>query len=352
MNTLLRREVEDLPAYTLHHHPCRVKLNQNENPYDVPAGLKEKILAAFGAMSWSRYPEFVPQRQIDLVARFAGWHPYGTLLGNGSNDLLQLLFTCALERGRTVVLSQPTFTLYKLLAKSLGASVREVPMSDGFRFDVEGIIRAARESDAAMVVLCSPNNPTGTTLSREEVARVVGETTGLVVLDEAYVHFAGETNVPLLETRERLVILQTFSKALGAASLRMGYSLASRELTGRLAAVKLPYSVNTFTLTAVEMLIGSWEEVSPWIGAIVRERERVRTALSVHRSLRVHPSRANFLLVETMERTPKEIFDFLLQKGILIRDVSSYPGLSRGLRVTIGTPGENDEFLTALKEVL
>ena len=82
MNTLLRPEVEHLPAYTLHHHPCRVKLNQNENPYDVPAGLKEKILAAFGAMSWSRYPEFVPQRQIDLVARFAGWHPHGTLLGN------------------------------------------------------------------------------------------------------------------------------------------------------------------------------------------------------------------------------------------------------------------------------
>jgi len=352
MTTLLRPELQDLPAYSLHHHPCRVKLNQNENPYDVPGELKQKILSAFASIAWSRYPEFVPQRQIEIVARFAGWVPRGTLLGNGSNDLLQLLFLCTLERGRSVVLSQPTFTLYRLLARTLGATIREVPMMGDFQFDVEGIIRAANESRASMVVLCSPNNPTGSMLTQDEVARIVESTEGLVVLDEAYMHFAGESCVPLLASHPRLVILQTFSKALGAASLRLGYSLASAELTERLASVKLPYSVNSFTLTAVEMLIGHWGEISPWIGEIVRERERVRAALERIRGFRVHPSRANFLLVETFEQTPQEVFAHLLRKGILIRDVSSYPGLSHGLRVTIGKPGENDELLSALREIL
>ena len=351
MNRLIRDEILTLAEYRLDHHPCRIKLNQNENPYELPAGIKEEIVRKLVGERWSRYPSFVPRMQIERVAEFAGWTPGGTLIGNGSNDLLQLLFTSVLERGASVVISQPCFTLYKILGRSMAADVHEVRMLRPFAFAVDSLIETANRTGAKMIVLCSPNNPTGTSLPRESLRRIIKNTTALVVLDEAYVQFAGETQVALLKEFERLVILQTFSKAFGAAGLRFGYLLASPGIAGELQKVKLPYSVNIFTLTAVDVLLERWPEIKKWIASIVAERDRMRHALGEIPSIRAHDSCANFLLIESMVKPPAEVFSGLLKRGILIRDVSSYPMLERGLRVSIGTPEENREFIAALKEV-
>jgi histidinol-phosphate aminotransferase len=352
MSSLLRPEISTLAEYRLRQYPHRIKLNQNENPYELPAEIKEEILRRLAAMRWSRYPAFVPREQIAKVASFAGWTSEGTLLGNGSNELLQLIFACVLERGKSVVISQPTFTLYKILARSLGATAVEVPMTSAFEFDPSMIISAARASDADLIVLCTPNNPTGTCLSREQVVRILEGTKGLVVLDEAYVQFAGETQVELMRSYDRLVILQTFSKAMAAAGIRFGYALGPPDLMKQLDKVKLPYNVNIFTLLAVETFIERWDQISWWIGRLVWERERVRGELAGMEQVRVYPSGANFLLFESLRKSASEVFESLVRKGILIRDVSSYPMLQRGLRVSIGIPEENDEFLKALKEVL
>jgi histidinol-phosphate aminotransferase len=352
MKPLVRPEILDLAEYPLAQYPHTVKLNQNENPYELPREIKREILERLDAAHWSRYPAFIPQEQIDLVAGFAGWDPAGTLLGNGSNDLLQLLFMSVLERGKTVVISQPTFTLYKLLARGLGADVREVMMDRSFRFDIPAIIAAAEETHAAMVVLCSPNNPTGTFLSEADVVRVLDATEGMVVLDEAYVHFAPGSLHHLLSRYDRLVVLQTFSKAMGAAGLRFGYALAAPALARQLNKIKLPYSVNIFTLIGAEVLIRRWDLIRGWIDTILKERERVRGVLAAMRGVTVHPSEANFLLMEVEGKTPREVFMHLAGRGILIRDVSSYPMLERGLRVTIGTPEENTAMLSALQEAL
>jgi histidinol-phosphate aminotransferase len=352
MKPLLREALGGLAEYHLKQYAHRIKLNQNENPYELPMAIKEEILRRFAEVPWSRYPAFVPQHQIEQVAQFAGWIPEGTLLGNGSNDLLQVIFASVLEAGRSVILSQPTFTLYKLLAMASGATVFDVPMVSGFHFDVDRIVEAARTSDASMVVICSPNNPTGTQLAEAEVIRVLESTRALVVLDEAYVQFAPFSCVRLLESYDRLVVLQTFSKALGAASFRFGYGMMSPQLARQFNKVKLPYSVNTFTLTAAEVLISHWQRIRGWIETLVAEREREYAVLAEMGEIRVYPSAANFLLFESLTKSPAELFSAILQKGILIRDVSSYPMLGRGMRVSIGTPDENNEFLTALREAL
>jgi histidinol-phosphate aminotransferase len=294
----------------------------------------------------------VPAGQIERVARHAGWQAEGTLIGNGSNDLLQLIFTCMLERGEGVVISQPTFTLYKILARTVAADVREVPMLPGFRYDINRIIDTARSTRARLIVLCSPNNPTGTCLDATDVERVVEETEALVVLDEAYGHFSGARMAELLPRHKRLAVLQTFSKAMGAAGIRFGYALLEPTLAHQLAKAKLPYSVNLFTLTAVEVLLDHWGEYRSWIDVLIGERERVYARLGAMPDLRVYPSGANFLLFETLQKSPRVVFEGLLKRGILIRDVSSYPMLEQGLRVTIGTPEECDAFLEALAEVL
>jgi histidinol-phosphate aminotransferase len=352
MNSIVRDTIDTLGEYHLKQYPHRIKLNQNENPYELPAEVKEEIIHRFTAVPWSRYPAFVPQEQIDLVARFAGWVPEGTLLGNGSNDLLQVIFAAVLESGRTVVLSQPTFTLYKLLGMAGGAKVIDVPMLPGFLFDVDRIIDTVRSANASMVVLCSPNNPTGTQLSESDVITIVESTEALVVLDEAYVQFASHSCVELLRRFDRLVILQTFSKAMGAASFRFGYALAAPSLTRQLNKIKLPYSVNSFTLIAAEVLISRWQQIQGWIATLVSGREKLFTALSSIEQVKVYPSAANFLLFESLTKSPASVFQSVLDKGILIRDVSSYPMLNRGLRVSVGTPEENREFLQALREAL
>lgn len=347
---LLRPEIRDLEEYHLAQHPHRIKLNQNENPYELPAEVKQEVLDRLAGASWSRYPAFVPEEHIALVASFAGWKPAGTLLGNGSNDLLQLIFMAVLERGRTVVLSQPTFTLYKLLARGLGADVCEVAMTRDLRFDVGAIIEAARRTSAALIVLCSPNNPTGSCLTADEVRSVVESTEGLVVLDEAYVHFASGSLHALLNETDRVIILQTFSKAMGAAGLRFGYALAPVAIARELNKIKLPYSVNIFTLIGAEVFIRKWDIIRWWIGRITEERERVRAGLAAMTGVRVYPSEANFLLVEFLACPAREVFLALARKGILVRDVTSYPMLNRCLRITVGTPEENTAVLTALQE--
>ena len=352
MADLLRSEIHLLGEYKLRQYPHRIKLNQNENPYELPLEIKREIVEKLTAMRWSRYPDFVPQRQIDMLAGFTGCRSDGILLGNGSNDLLQLLFTSVLERGKSVVISQPTFTLYKLLAEGLGAEVHEVRMRRPFAFDVDTIIRTTNTEGASLLVLCTPNNPTGSVLRREDVVRILDSTGALVVLDEAYVQFAAESQIDLLKTYDRLVILQTFSKAMGAAGLRFGYALCAPGVAKDLAKVKLPYNVNLFTLLAAEVLMTRWDSIRQWIATICNERERVRRELERMPGIVVTPSEANFLLFESMKTSPGDVFHSLLRAGILIRDVSSYPMLERGLRVSIGTPEENTEFLNVLQETL
>lgn len=349
---MIRPEITSLAEYRLAQHPYRVKLNQNENPYELPAQVKQEVLRRVAEQPWSRYPAFVPSTQIERVAQHAGWRAEGTLIGNGSNDLLQLIFTCLLERGEGVVISQPTFTLYKILARTVAADVHEVPMLPDFRYDIERIIDTARRARARVIVLCSPNNPTGTCLDAVDVERVVEETEALVVLDEAYGHFSRARMAELLPRHDRLAVLQTFSKAMGAAGIRFGYALLDPMLAQQLAKAKLPYSINLFTLTAVEVLLDHWEEYRSWIDVLISERERVYARLAAMEGIHVYPSGANFLLFETLQKGPGVVFEGLLRRGILIRDVSSYPMLEKGLRVTIGTPEECNAFLDALAEVV
>jgi histidinol-phosphate aminotransferase len=352
MRDLLRPVIEGITEYSLEHRECRIKLNQNENPFDLPDDVRNEVLRRVAAMHWSRYPEFVPRRQMEKIAQFTGWTADGVLLGNGSNDLLQLLFTCVLDAGRGVLISQPTFTLYRLLAQTIGAPVSDVPMTRSFKLDTGAVINAANGTGAAMIVLCSPNNPTGGQIPLAELDRILRETGALVVVDEAYVQFAGSSAVVLLERYERLVVLQTFSKAMGAAGLRFGYALLSPRLARQLTKVKLPYSVNIFTLIAAEVFIERWDSLKSWIGVLVSERERIFSALGAMDGIHPYASDANFLLFETLRKTPAEVFSALLARGILIRDVSRYPMLERGLRVSVGTPAENDEFIKALREAV
>jgi histidinol-phosphate aminotransferase len=347
--------VRRVGAYTLRPYEPRIKLNQNESPYDIPETIKERIRAGLASRPWNRYPPFVASDFIQAVAEATRWPADGVLVANGSNELIQCILAVTVGPGVSVVIPEPTFTLYRLMTEVNGGTPVSVPLDEDLAFDVDAIIRAARQSNAAVVVLCTPNNPTGGALTREQIERVHDGTEALILLDQAYVEFGGYEAIPLLQGRPRLVVLRTFSKAMAMAGLRAGYMLADPALTAEVNKAKLPYNINFFTECAAAEVLRSRGELAPLVNAISAERDRLAAEMAGIPGLRVYPSAANFILfrVEAPGITHTQLFDRLLRDhGVLVRDVSKYPMLDGCLRVNAGAPEENDAFLEGVRTIM
>src|SRR3989449_7005139 len=247
---LIKPRVRAQAAYTLQAPEARRKLNQNESPFDVPVAVKDAVLARVRDAAWNRYPAFTPAELLARLAERHGWTPDGVLVGNGSNELIQATLAVTVGQGTPVVTPVPTFTLYGLLAAVYGGRQVGVPLTPAFEFDVAALIRAVRDTRAPVVVVNSPNNPTGTALPEGAAERLLAETEAIVVLDEAYQDFGGPTAIPLLARAPRLVVLRTFSKAMSLAGLRFGYALAHPAVAAEIVKAKLPSNVSRLTLAA------------------------------------------------------------------------------------------------------
>lgn len=339
-------------AYTLAARRAPVKLNQNENPYDVPEGVKRRVLEQALARPWSRYPDFDPQELVAALARFSGWRPDGILAGNGSNELIEALLLVTVGEDTRVVIPEPTFTLYALLTAILGGRAVRVPLGADLEYDGEALLRARRESGAPLTIVCSPNNPTGGVLPAGDLRRLCAESDSLVVVDEAYHEFSRQSAVPLLSEHENLVVLRTFSKAMGFAGLRMGYLLASPEIVREVNKARLPYNINFFSQAAALAVLEEAPAFGETVGRLIAMRDQLALDLAALPGVRVFPSRANFILFELAEQDPRKVFEDLYARGVLVRDVTAYPRLERCLRVSVGSEDENAAFLRALRESL
>jgi histidinol-phosphate aminotransferase len=341
--------VRALRAYTLAARRAPVKINQNENPFELPESMKRRVLERVLARPWGRYPEFDPRELTAALARFAGWRPDGVMAGNGSNELIEALLLVTVGAGTRVVIPEPTFTLYALLTSILGGEPVRVPLGDDFQYDADALARAQRQRDASVTIVCSPNNPTGTLLPRDDVARLCTGAEGLVVVDEAYHEFSGQSVAPLLADHPNLVVLRTFSKAMSLAGLRVGYLLAQPDLVREIDKARLPYNINFFSQTAALAVLDERAELEANVVRLVRLRDALFASLQRMPGVRPYPSRANFILFALEDRDPRAVFESLYAAGVLVRDVTSYPRLGRCLRVSVGTEAENEAFLGALR---
>ena len=346
----IKPEVRRLSAYTLKHVKADVKLDQNENPYELPQELKQEVMRRVLARPWGRYPEFVPHSTIHAIAKFTGWTEDGILIGNGSNELIMAGLSVILGSNRKAVIPQPTFTLYKLLSSVFEANTVTVPLNPS-DFTFNGDALEVEAQDAAVTVICSPNNPTGALLPAGQLERILRATRGLVFLDEAYHEFSGQTALDLLPAHPNLIVLRTFSKAMSMAGLRFGYLMAHPEIAKEIHKAKLPYNVNVFTLAAAELVLERPAIMGEAIQTLIAERQRVLAEARKRPGVEAFDSCANFFLIRTAKNA-REIFDALYAQGVLVRDVSSYPMLERVLRVSVGKPEENNRFLHALDRAL
>lgn len=343
--SLVKPAVRAQELYTLPPRTAAVKVDQNENPFELPDGFKAEVLRRLAAAPWGRYPEFVPRPLLEALARHAGWRADGVLAGNGSNELIDVVLKATVGPGARVVVPEPTFTLYANMAATLGAEVARVPLRADLSYDVEALL--AQRGD--VLIVCSPNNPTGTAMAEADLRRLLASWRGLVVLDEAYQEFTRGVGVQLLAEHRHLVVLRTFSKAMALAGLRVGYLLGDPALVRELDKVKLPYNLNRFSVEAATLALERYDELlRPSVERLVALREALARELGAIPGLRVVPSSANFLLVRCAW-PPREVHAALLERGVLARDVSRYPMLGDALRIGVGTAEENARTVEGLR---
>lgn len=353
VRALMRPSAAALEPYDPAFSPVDVILSANENNYGIPPEVAPILAEAVAGAAWNRYPAPLGGR---LRARLAAWHgvaPEQVIIGNGGDELLFNLFLAFGGAGHTLVSCPPTFSVYGLYASMVETPVAEVFRGRDFAPNVDALAEAART--ATLVVVTSPNNPTGDLFPREGVRRLCEACPGIVLVDEAYIEFSdpGSSVDDLLGEYENLAVLHTFSKAFALAGTRVGYVLAGAPVVAALAAVRQPYSVSAPDQAAALAAVTHREAFRPAIEAIRLGRGRLSAMLGGLAALgvRVWPSQANFVCA----RVPHahDVWRRLRDEhSILVRDFSSTPGLEGCLRITVGTPGEIDLVAAALDTIL
>ena len=346
----IRPSVRAISAYTLAPLEAPIKINQNENPFGMPFALKEKVMMRAMRYDWGRYPEFVPTSLLERLAVYTGWRADGIMAGNGSNEMIQSVVNSIVEKGVRVVLPEPTFSVYQQVVRVAGGEIVPVALNEDLTFNFPRLASKIVTSKADLAIICSPNNPTGCTISVRDLATIARNSPGIVVVDQAYLEIGGEDFVALLAEHENLVILRTFSKAMAMGGLRVGYCLAAPALIREFNKAKMPYSLNFFSAMVAETALENLALLQPLVEKMRAERDRLFSELQKIPGLAPVPSAANFFCVRTAI-PPRELFEALHARGILIRDVSKAPMLADYVRISVGTPDENQKLLAELRAI-
>lgn len=311
-----------------------VFLDANENPYPTP---------------YNRYPDPHQVKLKEIIAKIKGVEPASIFLGNGSDEPIDLLIRAFCEPGKdNILIPQPTYGMYAVSAEVNAVEVISPRLTAEFDLDLAAMEKSWNDS-TKLIFLCSPNNPTGNLLNREKILEIVARFRGLVIVDEAYIDFTDSPGfLPLIQKHRNLVVLQTLSKAWGLAGIRLGMCFANPEVISILNRIKPPYNISILTQTIAEEQLAQERRKDDWVRALRSEREKLKKALQQSKVVRqVFPSDANFLLVKVTDA--KYLYEKLVQRGVIVRDRSRVVGCGECLRITVGTPGENEILISELK---
>jgi histidinol-phosphate aminotransferase len=342
LQNLLRKNIKELIPYSSARDEFKgeasVYLDANENSYGSP--LNE---------SFNRYPDPLQFKVKKRLSEIKGVPPQNIFLGNGSDEAIDILFRAFCNPGSdNVITVPPTYGMYEVSANINDVEVCKIKLKTDFQLNMEGIAEAIDEH-TKIIFICSPNNPTGNSINRDDIETILANFNGLVVIDEAYINYSRQkTFIQELTEYSNLVVLQTLSKAWGLAGLRVGMAFASEEIIEIFNKVKPPYNINEASQALALQALQNVEQVNSWIKETVAEREKLKSELNTLESvLTIYPSDANFILVKTIK--PNEIYQFMVNRGIIVRDRSKVELCEGCLRITIGTPNENEILIEAFK---
>ena len=344
---IIRDEIRALTAYHVPDPAGMVKLDAMENPYRLPADLMGAIAARVAGAALNRYPDFAStalKAQLRALMRVPA--DMDIILGNGSDELIQMLMLIVARPGAALLGLEPSFVMFRILAATTGLRYVSVPLNSDFSIDAEATLAAIRQHQPALMFVTYPNNPTGNLFDAQVVARIIEAAPGIVVVDEAYHAFASASFMPRLAEFPNLLVMRTVSK-LGLAGLRLGLLAGRSAWLDQLAKVRLPYNVNVLTQLVAGEVLQHAEVLDAQAATIRGERTRLTAELRRIPGVEAYASEANFILFRVAKAD--QIFDGLKQRKVLIKNLNgTHPLLAGCLRVTVGTPDENAQFLAAL----
>ena len=326
---MFKEEIVALKGYHPSQQACEVVLDANESYVNKP---------------YNRYPDPTATALREWVAEDIGCQASEVIMGNGSSEMIDLIMKCTLRPGDTVFTFGPTFSIYGLNAAILGAKTEIMPLNQDFELDVEGFIKQMKTLAPKLIILCNPNNPTGTVVARDSLLKIVESTSAVVIVDEAYIEFGGESVVDQCNTYKNLIVLRTFSKAYGLAGARLGYMVANEKTTEIVNIVRPPYNLSALAQSVGLESVAKKDLMTKELAVIKAERQRISHTLKD--LVEVYPSGGNFIFFKT---DYEKLYDDLLEKSIRIR---KYSGDLKGYyRVTVGERRENDRFLQEVKNI-
>lgn len=346
---IVRPEILALKAYHVADSAGMVKLDAMENPYPLPAQLRRDLAEHLARVDLNRYPDPTGAKLRELIARKMKV-PAGMeiLLGNGSDDLIQIVTLACARPGAAMMFPSPTFVMYQVNAKLSGMRALPYALRADYSLDRDAFVARVKAEQPALIFIAYPNNPTGVLYPEEDVVAVLRAAQGLVVLDEAYHVFAQKSFLPRLAEFPNLVVMRTVSK-LGLAGIRLGYLVGRPEWVAEFNKVRQAYNVNVLTQAAATFVLERLEVLEAQAAQVLAERVGLGKALAALPGVTVYPSAANFFLVRV--RDADRSYEALRRQGVLVRNLNG-PGLENCLRITVGTPDENRILLTAMREAL
>ncbi len=342
---LIKPGIRSLRAYQAEEIPCRIKLDANESPYSAINGQLSALSFKKNLHALNRYPDPQAISLRKLMAEGLKVKPQNILHGNGSDELIYNLITVF---GGPVLYPVPTFSMYGIISQALGERKIDVPLDNEFDLDTEAFTKTIKRRTPKLIFLSSPNNPTGNCFSEDRISKIIRQSKGLVIVDEAYQPFSDKRSfIPLIKKYENLIVLRTLSK-IGLAGLRVGFMIAGADIINEVNKVRLPFNVNSLSQKVAAEALQNKRQMRSDIRLIISERKRLFKGLEIMDGVKPYPSDANFIFfkVEDGDR----VHSCLLRKGVLIRNMKGVA--DGGLRVTVGTPAENAAFLKALKQIL
>jgi histidinol-phosphate aminotransferase len=347
---LVRPEIRALSPYAVAKARGMIKLDAMENPYPLPAGARARLDDALARVAVNRYPDGAADEARNALVQALGIpREQGILLGNGSDELIQIITSALARPGATMLAPEPSFVMYRMNALFAGMRFVGAPLAADFSLDRRAMLAAIELERPALVYIAYPNNPTGNLFAAGDVEAVLGATRGLVVVDEAYHAFAEASFLPRVNEFANLLVLRTLSK-VGMAGIRLGYAVAAPEWIAELNKVRQPYNVNALTQAAVVALLADMVWVAEQAAAIRSARVQLEAELRRLPGTTVFPTRTNFVVIRVADAN--EVFEGLKARRILVKNLDGWhPLLANCLRMTVGTPRENDLLLAACTEL-
>ncbi|MEO7803339.1 MAG: histidinol-phosphate transaminase [Actinomycetota bacterium] len=347
-----RSDLEDLVPYRAPQLDAPTKLNTNESPYPPPEEFREELNRRIAGLKLNRYPsrDFIEVREA--LAAQVGTLTDRVWMANGSNEIFLQLLLAFGGAERKAITFEPTYAMHSHLIRVSGTRWLRGRRNADFTMNLSASIEAIEVQHPDIVFLCSPNNPTGNILTEEEVASICAVAPGLVVLDEAYAEFAPSSLVSMVEDFEHLVVTRSFSKAWRLAGARIGYLVAQPRIIEEVQKARLPYHLSAISQAVALAALSNSKEMLATVETLKHERDRLWGELSTTRGITAFDSHANFIFFRVNDMPATEVWQALLDRGVLVRDFSDTPACEGCLRVSVGTPAEDERFLEALSECL